>query len=259
MSVWFVIPSARPYAEAEPILSLWRNRGYRIGLWRDPGPETERFAECLIIRPYEGYARAVNALVKQVLVIDPDCTWIVTAGDDTHPDPNHTADEIATQLTEHFKGTFGCFQPTGDTWGFSHHSHTPTIMVDGRCSQCGQGKDAPRHLTGSYISRVAGSPWMGRDFCQRINRGTGPLHEGYWHCGEDEELMAVAIKYGCFLQRSDLIHTHLNWGRGPGGRPVDISMMPAFLKRANSQEEWDAYKRLFAEREANGFPGSEPL
>jgi hypothetical protein len=101
---------------------------------------------------------------------------------------------------------------------------------------------------------------MGREFCQRINQGTGPLHEGYFHCGSDEELQAVAIKYGCFLQRPDLLHNHLHWGRAkPGERMGHLSNMPDFLKRANSAEEWNKYKQMFAEREATGFPGSEPL
>jgi hypothetical protein len=259
LSVWFVLPSARPHPEAEPILSLWRNRGYRIGLWRDPGTE-EHFQECLIIRKYQGYAHAVNALVNTVLEVDPECSWIVTGGDDTTPDPNHTAQEIAEQLAAHFGGTFGCCQPIADDWGHDRNAHAYSPNTAGRCIQCGQGKDAARHMTGSYISRVAGSPWMGREFCQRINQGTGPLHEGYFHCGSDEELQAIAIKYGCFLQRPDLLHNHLHWGRAkPGEAMGHQSDMPDFLKRANSAAEWNKYKALFAQREAAGFPGSEPL
>lgn len=247
MSVWIVFPSARPHAEVETFLKLWRGQGYQVGLWRDPDTE-EGFEECLIIRPYSGYAVAVNALVKTVLEVDQKCEWIVAAGDDIQPDLNHTAEEIAEQCSRHFAdfvdrvpSTFGVMQPTGDRWGTTHNHRDP-------------------NMRGAYIDRVCGSPWMGREFCLRINQGRGPLWPEYFHMGEDEELQAVALKYGVLWQRPDLIQLHCHWGRAlPGERMAPRERMPKFLERANSPDEWQKYKKLFAERQAAGFPGSEPL
>ncbi len=182
MSVWFAIPSKRPVEEAEPVLKLWRERGYRVALQRDLGDVgnmRESQADGFIIEQsvYKGYAVAVNTLVKLILETDPQAEWIVTGGDDVEPDPNHSAETIAAQCSEMFAQlhaerykcsptcpqnhhTMGVMQPTGDRWG--EHDIIP-------------GK------TGAYIDRVCGSPWMGREFCRRMYQGQGPLFSGYYH------------------------------------------------------------------------------
>ncbi len=249
MSVWYAVPSARPPAEST--LGEWKARGYKVAVWRDESAER---GVCDMIRrgPYPGYAVAVNTLVRNVLAEDSDCEWIVTGGDDVLPDPHHSPEEIARECSDHFEinsgkclhiagglyhsqieghhpeATFGVMQPTGDNWG---------------------------DRQGSYVDRVCGSPWLGREFCLRINQGKGPLWPEYWHMGSDEELQAVSTNLGVLWQRPDLTHYHRHWGR----TRKQASDMPEFLKRANSGTEWAAYKKLFAERQAAGFPGSEPL
>lgn len=224
MSVWFAIPSKRPIAECEPVLALWRQQGYRIALWRDVEAEHPP-CDLLLIGTYTGYSMSVNELVRAVLARDPEASWIVTGGDDTQPDLSHTAEEIATQCTDHFGGTFGVMQPTGDRWA-----------------------------NGS-IDRIAGSPWMGRDFCERANQGQGPMWPEYFHMFNDEELQLVALRLGVFWQRPDLIHLHEHWMRKGQGNAA----MPEFLTRANSPANWQAMSQIFAYRKANGFPGHEPL
>lgn len=279
MSVWMCVPSKRPPAEVITWRDAWRAKGYRVALWRDHSDEPVEADFVVRSLEYPGYAKAVNHLVAEVLGLDKECDWIVTGGDDVLPDPNKTAEEIARECSEHFTewrttvchadiwdwSTFGIMQPTGDRWG-----------------------DAK----GPYIERVCGSPWMGREWCKRVNQGNGPLWPGYFHMGEDEELQAVAIKYGVLWQRPDLTHYHQHWGRpqlkecprcrgnrfvypdGQGSREIcsgcngngmvpealgQRDRMPKFLEHANSRPEWDKYKALFAERQAAGFPGSELL
>jgi len=101
-SVWYCIPSKRPPEEAEPILREWRERGYKIALWRDEGDGHVTADWVMHGWEYPGYARAVNVLAKQVLEQDPTCEWIVTGGDDVLPDPNHSAEEIARECSEYF-------------------------------------------------------------------------------------------------------------------------------------------------------------
>lgn len=216
---------------------------------------------------YPGYAQSVNALIIEAMKRDPDADWCVTGGDDVLPDPNKSAEEIARECSEYFTllnarnalaeyaekltearepqykygPTFGVMQPTGDRWGLDPNAADPVMRS-------------------AYIDRVCGSPWMGREFCRRINQGNGPLWPGYFHMGADEELQAVATKLGILWQRPDLNHHHQHWGRPRAGEKMgQTDRMPAFLKRANSGEEWYKYKALFAERQAAGFPGSEPL
>lgn len=228
MSVWFCIPSARPATAANVILRQWKERGYDVAVWRNPGTEPVVSDVC-VTAEYEGYGAAVNGLVKTVLRLDPSCQWVVTGGDDTEPDKTRTVERIAIECESYFAGTFGVMQPTGDRWGDPFGN--------------------------AYIDRVAGSPWIGRQFCERINGGTGPLWSEYFHMGVDEELQAVAVALGVFWQRRDLTHAHQHWAR-PG---ASLSAMPEFLRKANSAAQWAGYKAIFESRKAGGFPGHEPL
>jgi hypothetical protein len=233
LSVWYVIPSARPPEEAERCLAKWRAQGYKIALWRDEGARVIGADWVMHGWQYPGYARAVNVLAKQVLEAHPDCDWIVTGGDDVDPDPNHTADEIARQCSDWRADTFGVMQPTGD------------------------------RFAGGSIDRIAGSPWMGREWCQRINQGHGPLWPEYTHNFVDEELQNVAIKYGVFWQRPDLIHLHHHFQRESDAldSKAVARAIPAHLKNKedNPAVHWTPFKALFNERKRAGFPGSEPL
>jgi hypothetical protein len=221
MSVYLTIPSARPAAEAQAWLDKWRERGYKLAIWRDSEPVQ---CDVLLVGPYPGYARAVNALAKEVIARDPECSWMVAAADDIEPDP-HNPDKIAAELTAHFHGTFGVMQPTGDPWS---------------------------DRIGRMIERIAGSPWIGREFAARVNGGNGPYWHEYTHCFLDNEIMDVAKKYGCFLQRPDLTHNHRHWSR-------ERKKMPGYLADANSREHWAKYSTIYRVRKQQGFPGSEPI
>src|SRR6266436_6829906 len=214
MAVWYVVPAKRPLAEST--LPMWKAAGYKIAVLLDTVPimTAEPFDLAYFSVPifgaYPGYARAVNALVSEVLQRDATCEWIVTGGDDITPDPAHSPEEIARECSGYFQllnvrnalaeyteartdahapeykygPTFGVMQPTGDRYG-----------------------DTDRHLGAfgsAYIDRVCGSPWLGREFCLRINQGHGPLWPGYFHMGCDEELQAISTKLGVLWQRPDL-------------------------------------------------------
>ncbi len=247
MSVWFAIPSKRPPEEAEPVLKLWREHGYKIALWRDDMDFPYGIVDYIRADPYPGYSIAVNSLVRDILQSDEQAEWIVTGGDDVEPDPNHAAETIAAQCSEMFGrlqvrhrmvdhfATFGVMQPTGDRWG--EHDIIP-------------GK------VGAYIDRVCGSPWMGREFCRRMYQGQGPLFSGYFHMFEDEELQCVAQKLGVLWQRRDLIQMHRHWGRFSNPTPRS---MPEFLREVNSPKHWQESKAIFESRAATGFPGHEPI
>lgn len=295
MSVWLAIPSKRPVEQVAPVLQLWRDRGYKIALFRDWADDPigvqagygEKRVDAPIVelvdRKYPGYAVAVNLLIGHVLEVDPEAEWIVTGGDDIEPEPNKTAKEIEWECKGHFfkenvlseyrlgkwhgrdhgpvMETFGVMQPTGDRWGEHRGTHKWEPWPDHpeRCIRCGQGEDSPPHAHGAYADRVCGSPWLGREFCARMYGGKGPYWPEYTHMGVDEELQAVALKLGVLWQRPDLTHYHRHWGRAQEGHQyAEAGSMPEFLKAANSVAEWDRYKRIFNARRAAGFPGSEP-
>lgn len=284
MSVWLVLPSARPLDVIQPIMVKWLEQGYKLYLMRDsPADEEHMWTELQWMKQmgitakwtkqYPGYSQAVNFLCARVLAADPQADWLVAAGDDTEPDPNKRADEIGAECADHFRSfflshvnydiaerlgmaqpskaaTFGVMQPTGDDWSDVHEGKKSRI-----------------------IERIAGSPWMGREFCRRMNGGAGPLWPEYTHCFEDEELQNVAQKLGVFWQRPELTHLHHHWMRR---RPETVTIEdprtpyfprkvtrdpepPAHLTEATSKAHWDKYKALFEARKAAGFPGHEPI
>jgi hypothetical protein len=249
LSVWFVIPSKRPPAEASECFAAWHRLGYRTAALREEADGKPGMVDfCCPTQSYLGWSRSVNLLVASVMAYDPHAEWFVTGGDDYFPDPNHTADEIAYACSYHFEqerlkatggdstliafhGTFGVMQPTGDRW----------MERNGE----------------AVIDRIAGSPWMGREFCWRMYHGAGPLYNGYYHNFADEELQCVAQKLGVFWQRRDLMQEHRHWARPRG----DWRDAPEWAKKINDPafSDWDKSKALFAKRKAAGFPGSEPL
>lgn len=230
MSVWVCMPSKRPASEAQPILDLWKARGYNTAVLRDQGDEEVRADILWRAQTYAGWGDAINLLAKMVFGHDGKCEWIVAAADDIEPD-KCPPDLIAKDCTLHFAGTFGVMQPTGD-----------------------------RFAQGS-IDRICGSPWLGREFCRRMYKGRGPFFPEYRHMFVDEELQEVAKHYGVLWQRPDLVHLHLHFMREHRGLDSNATRteVPAHLAEANTREHWDKYKALFLARKAAGFPGSEPI
>jgi hypothetical protein len=251
MSVWVAMPSARRPEEADPVLRQWLKQGYRLALVRDVvntqwTPAELTFFSGPIWGGYPGYAVSMNYLCKEILRYDPRADFIVATGDDTLPDPTKRAEVIGQECSEHFEelwrdsssdehpyetslSTFGVMQPTGDEWA---------------------------DRAGRIIERIAGSPWIGREFARRMYGGAGPYWYEYRHCFVDEELQCVAQKLGVFWQRPDLTQHHENWARAHAGRPQD---MPEFLREANSPEHWAKYSAIFKARKEAGFPGHEPI
>ena len=247
MSVWFCIPSARPADEVARVLSKWRSMGYKIALWIDAGSEEVsnpgKIWDRRIVGEYPGYAQAVNRLIANVMEFDSSADWFVTGGDDTLPDPNKTADDIAAECTEHFGGplalyghnrpqnTFGVMQPTGD------------------------------RFAGGSIDRIAGSPWMGRGWCLRANQGKGPLWPEFQHMFVDECLKRTAEKLGVYLMRPDLTHFHQHYLRASDAinAPAVPKPVPEHLVQWNSPEHWNDMKAIFQRLEAEDFASCMPL
>jgi hypothetical protein len=228
MKAWFCIPSARPATEANQVLGRWRERGYGVALWLDSEAAARECNFRLVgLGQYPGYAAAVNLLAKEVLAMDPECEWIVAGGDDTEPDDLRSPEQIAGECREHFGGTFGVMQPTGDRW------------ADGS------------------IDRIAGSPWMGREWCMRANGGQGPLWPEFTHMFVDECLQQTAIRCGAFWQRRDVVHFHRHYlreGDGVKGRPA-----PAHLRRWSTPQHWKEMQAIYHRLRAQSFAPCMPI
>lgn len=244
MSVWFCIPAKKPAIELQVVIERWHAMGYKVAIWRDPGDDLV-LCDYLQQGKYPGYAKAVNALASVVLEFDETCDWIVTGGDDTDPDPRLHADVIARQCSRHFGkgdilehgdaeslfGTYGVMQPTGDRYA------------------------------GGSIDRIAGSPWLGREWCLRANKGAGPLHPDFYHMFVDEFLMQSAMKQGVFWQRPDLIHFHRHFMRE--SESIDSNAVskpvPRHAQFINSSAHWSAAQGIFRNHKINGFSAGDPI
>jgi len=273
-AVWFCLPSKR--SPEDSTLSEWRRLGYKVMVAREESDGPCDADEIYWVDRYLGWARSVNLLIKIAMAKDSDALWFVTGGDDYLPDPAHRPEEIALECSQYFTstevrekvyhpdGTFGVMQPTGDRWG------------EGRCATCeGRGflltsvlevpgitkfesgpicADCHGTGTSALLDRICGSPWIGREFAQRVYGGKGPLFEGYFHNFADEELQCVARKLGVLWQRRDVTQVHRHWSRE--GKP-----MPEWASKINNalESDWEQSQALFRSRKAHGFPGHEPL
>jgi len=232
--------------EVAPVLAAWKERGYKVALWRD-GSQTSYYASWDRGRYYDwltceelypGYAQAINALAYSVLNSDLSCDWIVTGGDDTLPDPNHTAEEIADNCSAYFANfdndpmsTFGVMQPTGD------------------------------RFAGGCIDRIAGSPWLGREWCLRANGGRGPFWPEFTHMFGDECLKRTAEKLGVYWARPDLIHFHNHFQRESEeiNSRATMKPVPEHLRKWNTRAHWDEMQAIFRRLEAEDFAPCMPL
>lgn len=257
---WFCIPSARPVAEVIPVVRDWSKMGYGVALQRDSTRPFDEAAELqnagasVFIRPYGGYADAVNFLTRQILRSCPEVDWCVAGGDDTFPDPNKTGDEIAEECSRHFANaylshpahvgisyfeyahkyaaTLGVMQPTGDPWADN---------------------------LGRIIERIAGSPWLGREWCRRAHAGKGPLWPEFRHMFGDEALQLYAQSLGVFLQRPDLTHYHAHAQRIPGGNTSYNAPPAPHMKEWNSQKHWQESKAIFERLKSTNFAECQPI
>jgi hypothetical protein len=243
VSVWLTIPSARPAVEIADRIQRWQKQGYRIALWRN-GPHVPDALPFLTNRDalkatpeYAGWGASINGLIKEIAVYDPRADWFVGGGDDTDPDLNKRAGDIAVECIQHFGGgTCGVMQPTGDRWGENEPWARATYP------------HAP-----AYIDRVCGSPWIGREYAIRANLGLGPFWRRYAHMFADEELHAVAYRQGLLWQRRDLIHYHDHVRRD------GVARTPEFMSEWYGEAHWAESQKLFNERKQADFPGSEML
>lgn len=258
MNAWLSIPSARPAAEVEPIFAKWRAQGYKIALWRDPGAEP---VECdlLLTGEYPGYARAVNALVAEVIERDPNAGWFVAGGDDTEPDPSKKAQEIARECSAHFASSVSRVEtPIQISPAVAIMSVTETYLGE---HLFGVMQPTGDRFAGGSIDRIAGSPWMGRDWCLRANGGVGPLWPEFSHMHVDECLQRTAEKLGVFWQRPDLTHLHYHFMRESADidSPAVRRQPPPHLVRWNTPTHWEESKAIFKRLEAEGFASCMPL
>ena len=172
-------------AEANVTALAWKKQGYRTAVLIDNTVrplDAKNIDYILPIVEWKGFPNAANELCQMSFDI------IVIAGNDMFPDAEHHAQVIGKQFTDHFGGTNGVMQPTGDNYG--------------------------------CIDIAAVSPWIGKDYIAHCQGQ--PYCEDYYHYYCDADLQTEATKKGVFWQRPDLVQYHDHWSRKDNIRPVHL-------------------------------------
>lgn len=214
-NVYVLIPTVLKQ-HALQIIEMWKAKGYKVGLFVDPGQDAK--CELLIRGAYPGVWNAWNALARAAVACGADVC--VLAGDDMEPDPNHTAQEVAEAYFRRFPAGDGVLQPCGDPQG----------MDD-------SGKPA--------AARICGSPWIGREWIKRAYQGNGPVDGKYNAFYADESLYHVAQKLGKLWMDPTLsqFHRHWSWGH-----------LPRQSYHERNQRRWAEDRAMFERDLEAGFP-----
>lgn len=214
--MWFAIPSASP-ERCRRTLPLWRERGYKIAILQNYERSEIPADRVVWSDHYPGWAESINILCRDI--VPREAAIVVSGGDDMHPDPTHSASELAKQFLEHFSGSpggsFGVMQPTGD--GF---------------------------LGARYF---CGSPWLGRAWIDAMYNGRGPMFGGYRHNWADNELYWLAKGMGALWERPDLAQHHEHFTRTGEEKP-------RYWREAVEKNDRDDVQ-LFIARAWQHFPG----
>lgn len=223
MNPWVACPAA-DLEQALNFARLWQRRGYRVALLFDDDSLAGRPQACaldevlvwcddhIIVPEYGGWPRSVSLLAERVY---QRTDVAVFCGTDMDPDPDIDGPTLREQFIDHFDGTCGVMQPTGDGW-----------MDNG-------------------ASRICGSPFVGIEAWRRLYCGEGPFCVEYFHLFADEELKLVAEREQILWQRKDVSHLHHHWSREGRERP-------GYLNSAH--KAWAPDLSTFKARQAKGFP-----
>lgn len=215
-------------AKCRMTLPMWVERGYEVVVIQDkyrfPVPDGVH-----LIPPkrdsYPGWPKSINELVKVCGKETSDfmggpADLFIAAGDDMHPDPKLTAQQMAEKYFSRFPSGEGVMQPTGDDWTDS---------------------------LGRIAERICGSPVFGRVWATQAYGGQGPLCPEYHNFYADEELLNVAKGAGLLWQDRETSHYHDHWSRRGD---------PRTATELHTQDWWAEDKATFERRRAAGFPNA---
>lgn len=213
--VWFAIPSAS-VERCRETLPRWRAMGYRVAVLQNRERGEIPADLCVWSDTYPGWGESINMLCRHV--VPRSAAIVVSGGDDMLPDPNKTADELATEYFQRFPDGMGVMQPSGDDFMWSRN--------------------------------YCGSPWFARAFFTTMYRGRGPMCGAYRHNWADYELYWVARCRGMLWMRDDVTQFHAHFSR-------DGAESPEWWNRAvRDTDRRDC--ELFLTRKYLAFPGHEP-
>lgn len=178
-------------AEANKTAEYWQKMGYDVGILVDESQYGDDFENpwnvnaSITVEEWQGFPHAANEICTHFASL---YDIVIIGGDDVYPDKYNVARHLEAEFKEHFGGTFGVMNPTGDRYG----------LIDQCCI----------------------APWIGAEYIYALDGR--PYCEEYYHYFCDGELQDVAILNGSFWQRPDLSQYHDHWSRKGESRPKHL-------------------------------------
>jgi len=226
---WVVFPSADP-VKGTAAVERWSRQGYKVCVAVDQGkPPILCDMPVVLDRPWEGYYRHINELVRTVFEHDLQAELVTCIGDDMDPDTFKKSYEIALMYWDRFPKGGGVWQACGDPQG-------------------------PDRYGVPAAARICGSPTFDRLWTAKAHGGRGPFWPEYRSYYGDEDLWNVAKLCGALHLEPTVSFWHHHWSfqAPPRNRPARYNLV-------NSSQHWPQDRDLFQSRKENGFPGWELL
>lgn len=215
--VWMVMPS-RNQERAEHTLKLWRDKGYKVSIFLEPGMKLVG-SDLDYQDTFPGYWMACNLLCNKL--VEQGVDTIVLAADDLEPEQNKSPEEIRKEIYEKYSDGYCVMQPTGDDKN---------------------GMDG--------VWRICGSPWFGIGWIKEAFEGRGPCPLPPFAFYGDELLFNVAKLQGVLWQRNDLSQFHNHWCRTDSKKTKRTD-----YQISNSNLWWDKDQKWFFEQRDTNFHG----
>ncbi len=217
MRLAFIIPTANP-PQCTACFAAWRAQGWDCFALVNKPAEIPNATGIFRVETYAGWGESINSMA---LDLADRYDWLATGGDDCFP-PDVPAEKIGWELWNHFGGTMGVCQATGDRWAWDKNGTTSPICY---------------------------APFIGSEFAKRWNSGRGPIWPDYWHFFGDNELYETSRKAGLLLERPDWTVEHRHPAKtGVPKQPYNFPHEP----------RWAADCDLYERRKVAGFPGACP-
>lgn len=241
MLVFVAWPTAS-VSRSNETAALWMAKGYKVAVATELPPTAIRGIKAsvppLLIRKWEGYYAAMNALAMD-LVIKFRADIVIAGGDMIMPPQEANANTIGSAFAAKFPNQgMGVMLPCGDPW-------KPEIG-GGYAQQLGY--ERRMHATPVSSERCEGA-WLGRRFI--LERGGG-FNPGYHQYFGDVELHDVSQKMGVLFKTPVIRQERIHWSR-PGGPSIRD------YQGKNFDGMYEKDYALWRARRYKGYPGTQSL
>lgn len=236
MIVFVAWPTSNVY-RSNQTAKAWKAAGYKVAIATDLPTHALKSVEAsvppLLIKRYEGYWKAMNALCHG-LVRMFKADIVVCASDGIHPHQGIHGHALGQVFAAKFPNGYGVMQPVGDRW-------EATQTASGGTQAWAQHR---MHGTRPSDMRLE-SPWLGRKIIEDVG-DEGPFCPDYDQYFADHEMHDLALRRGVLFKNPMLAQYSEHWAAGR--KPISGYQVKCF------ERSYEKDLALFKAREYSNFP-----